>query len=695
MGCLLTRQPNATLPDFMATLTSEPLLASTPFQHISQAFTLLSTLSEMCVSTPPPRDNGTLGPDPNFTSELIDTVIFALLTVAGPESDAILHHSTDPATFQQALDRAEIVPAALRALALITSAQAPGTKGMNASTSTLASMRSRAHVLYNWKAVCEALFAHPRGVVLIDATFECTTLLVKAVRQALVTPSIDGPSVYSIAYAAGAAIEIVTSMIGCPLFYHAMALHDPTGAPPLRLILTCLSLHDDPLAAPPFVRIRSGAGQRSVLSATREGHSTAKGQGAAELLAARGFALISLLGEYSNPTYLDDVMAHRETQMTAEQLIGKSAAYLGQVLLRPPISQFPVAPAEGQMSINVMRAAELLSDDSNFRAALITGLAPTLAQLLAHTNTAQFSSFWCLGEESVALMGGDSDLLINSTSKKSLSLVEKYAVASKEYHARGLGAAGTAPLLEDFNAESLRMGRHLSLERTILLAKLLVNLHYYHESLSADLEDSFLNALLASIQEKHRGNIVACLAAVEQAAVNMEALFSVAWNFGQPEPMKGVVLMEDVDMQHSHELMDKMNARIESMRREVATSVAMSSAVASMEHSHPATSPTAIAVPLVVAIHHQQQQQQPQPRPMGQPMPTSPMLIIARPASNRLGPAQHPQPQQQPQPQPQPQPREQRDRVVSGQVVTSYAVYQPQGPVAPGRWPNGQGPPPP
>jgi hypothetical protein len=39
-----------------------------------------------------------------------------------------------------------------------------------------------------------------------------------------------------------------------PLFYQRLMLHDPSGAAPLRLVLACLTLHDTPMAAPPFAR---------------------------------------------------------------------------------------------------------------------------------------------------------------------------------------------------------------------------------------------------------------------------------------------------------------------------------------------------------------------------------------------------------------------------------------------------------
>ena len=386
----------------------------------------------MCTEVIPHRDNGSFGPNPAFTAELIDAVNLSLLTVAGPEGDTLTMTATDNASFSQALHRASIVPAALQVLALIVSAQVPPERGAGSNR-------------YAWTAVCEALFGHPRGSVLLDAAFEAARVLVGGVRQSLCSPSVSGENVYVLAYHAGATLELITALCASQIFYYRMMLHDPQGSAPLRLILSCLAIHDAPLAAPPFFRMPGsgggggGAASRPRLAATQPPYSTDKGRGAAELLAARGFALLLLLGEFDAPTYLDEVFGSGHTKQLAEQLVGRSAAYVGQVLLRPPVAQFPAASAESQMSINVLRAAELLSDDSNFRMALIPGLASTLAQLLGHTEVTQFASMWCLGTEAVQLMGLDSELLVNSSSKKAMVMVNKYAAASKEYHAKGMG----------------------------------------------------------------------------------------------------------------------------------------------------------------------------------------------------------------------------------------------------------------
>ena len=427
MGCLLSKQPRGPTTENLANLTPAPIQSANCFEHVARAFRLLATLSEMCTELPPLRDNGSFGPDISFTLQLIDAVNLTLLTVAGPECDRITTEASENRNYKEALTRAEMVPAALRALALITSAHAPPERPGS---------RDR----YNWNAVSEAIFSHPRGAVLIDSAFEACTVLVTAVRESLCSPSVEGDSVYALAYSAGGALEILSAFCSSPLFYRRMMLHDPQGSSALRLIISCLSIHDAPLAAPPFSRVNSIPGAaRPVLAATKPPYPTHKGRGAAELIAARGFALLLLLGECEAPSYLDDVFSGQETKALAEHLVGRAAAYVGQVLLRPPIADFPPSAGEGQMAINVLRAAELLSDDSNFRVALIPGLAPTVAQLLGRTDAGRFASMWCLGEEAVVMMGLDSQLLVNSCSKKGWELVDKYAVASKEYHAQGLG----------------------------------------------------------------------------------------------------------------------------------------------------------------------------------------------------------------------------------------------------------------
>lgn len=431
MGCLLAKQPGPA-PSTPPALTTAPIASTSCFEHVAKALQLLATLSDLCVPVPQLRPDGLVGPDPAFTQQLIDAVNMVLLAVAGPEAKATVQGAGTVEGVQGALDRAAMVPAALRALTLVLSAQAPGGDRGSSSGDV------------DWDLVSEAAFSRPRGGVLLDVAFEATHTLVAAVRAALCGPA-GGDAVYRLAFSAGGAMEILSSMSASPLFYQCLMLRDPHGGLPLRLILACLSLHDAPLAAPPFRRVASspgnGSASRPVLTPTQPPYLTAKGAGAAELLAARGFALLVVLGECTAPAYLDALAADAATRVLSEQVVGRAAGYVGQVLLRPVVGKFPAGEGEGQMAINVLRAAELLSDDSNFRMTLISGLTPTLAQLLGHTDPEAFASLWCVGADAVALHVQDS-ILVNSASPAARQAVKVYAAAAKALFGPSSGRNG-------------------------------------------------------------------------------------------------------------------------------------------------------------------------------------------------------------------------------------------------------------
>lgn len=56
-----------------------------------------------------------------------------------------------------------------------------------------------------------------------------------------------------------------------------------------------------------------------------------KGEGAAELLAARGFALLLMLSECEEPSFMDQVAQHQATRRLADHVNNRAAAYIGQV----------------------------------------------------------------------------------------------------------------------------------------------------------------------------------------------------------------------------------------------------------------------------------------------------------------------------------------------------------------------------
>jgi hypothetical protein len=73
-----------------------------------------------------------------------------------------------------------------------------------------------------------------------------------------VTGGADGETVYELTFQAAAALEVLAELAATPLFYHRLAAHDGGLAAPLRLLAATLSLHDPPLAPPPWAAAPGG-----------------------------------------------------------------------------------------------------------------------------------------------------------------------------------------------------------------------------------------------------------------------------------------------------------------------------------------------------------------------------------------------------------------------------------------------------
>eukprot|EP00887_Chlorella_sp_A99_P006281 scaffold3.g6281.t1 len=570
MACLLAKQPAVPADDATAALTDCPILSTSCYDHVAKALTLLANLADLASQHRLLREAVLHSPD--WASQLVDAANLALLAVAGPEAERCIAAAGDDDPVRDALDRAALASAALRALAL-------GFTGSGESGGGLPPPADGGAV--DWGAVAERLLAHPRGAVLLDAGFDAVRVVVLAVRAALVG-STHGDAVYRLAYHAGAAMECLSCLCVTPLFYHRLLLHDPSGAAPLRLVLACLTLHDAPLAAPPFSRSASPASSTAAvkLVAVQPPYTTDKGKGAAELLVARGFALLLMLAECEEPSYMDSAARHPGTRRLSEHIVNRAAAYIGQVLLRPPATQYPAALGEGQMAINTLRAAELLSDDSNFRGSLIPLLAPTLAGLLsqarrarpraarvvvrlsspasslapaallaalpcARADPASFRSRWCAGPEAVKYHESD-DILVNSLSAYSLYGVQQYAVASQ---------ALLNPRKAKLRPE-VKMGQHLALERATLLAKLVVNLHYYAEGRCApQLKDAFVRRLLELLAVGGATRVVLALQ-------NLKQLFGLLAPFAPPLASEEQELLKEIDTELYRDLLVKLQGAI-------------------------------------------------------------------------------------------------------------------------------------
>lgn len=258
-----------------------------------------------------------------------------------------------------------------------------------------------------------------------------------------------------------------------------------------------------------------------------------------------------MLSEFEEPSYWDQLFGHQDTRRLAHEVLDRAVTYIAQVggarwelsvcpvlplqhplpwpgqgprvagigaacshtilrwlkppsaaealpsaqvLLRPSTTVLPAAAGEAQMSINVLRAAELFCDDSNFKPGLVQRLSLELGQLLSADAPAFKARWragvfackagpllrrrpvwvlfvvlghrrkWCLlacvkecfapcvggaGEEAVSFYSKD-ELLVNSVSNYAMDGVARLEKAARKLFAGGGGCelGGAAPVVD-------------------------------------------------------------------------------------------------------------------------------------------------------------------------------------------------------------------------------------------------------
>lgn len=127
-----------------AELTSAPIQSASHFEHAAKGLSLLTALCELAFHHRGLRE-ATLA-RPEFADQLVDAANLALLAVTGPEADATVTSAARQASVRASLDRAALVPAALRALAFGFTARSGGAAAAAAAGGVL-----------DWQAICEGL----------------------------------------------------------------------------------------------------------------------------------------------------------------------------------------------------------------------------------------------------------------------------------------------------------------------------------------------------------------------------------------------------------------------------------------------------------------------------------------------------------------------------------------------------------
>lgn len=384
--------------------------------YICAAIDLLSKLSPKCETSA----SALFVLDKTYMRQLLDMVDTLMLVIAGPGKRLALE-AMDAGNYVEIQNMSEIVSSALRTLGLIVTykfrAYAPP------------GQRSKS-ISIDWTSVMENVEYHPRGGVLIDATLEASRTIVLMIRR-LIKGQKGLGVLPALCYHVGSGLELLADCLAYESNFTWFLKHDPNGSAALRLITSCLKLVTIPITVPPFKRSYDQSAREEVVILGEAPYLTTPAGGGAELLAARGLSFLLLLGDNS-ATFFDETLQSAEGKALVDELLFNFLENFSEILLRPSVFMYPVQPGEAQLSINALRVAELLSDESNFKHRLKDCLAPTIAKLLYMSRPETFASFWGPGQQSAILMGKDS-LLINSTSKESKYWTKLCSDAAREW----------------------------------------------------------------------------------------------------------------------------------------------------------------------------------------------------------------------------------------------------------------------
>ena len=398
-------------PATVAALGLSParLTAPTAVAHAGRALRLLATLLASVDAVPLLASLGRLVSEGGWVGAAVDAAVGVLCDAAGGGvgpalADAAAGGAGDAAAAARALGRADAVPAALAVLiAVFTPRKSGGSSGGGpAGHGGLAGGFHGLSVARRAGMAVERLLSSPRaGGPALPAAFDAVRTLHRMVGAALAGASEVGSTkgaaagatptptpasaaatptraalAAALADCAGEGMEALAFLASSPVFHAGLAARDPGLGSPLRLI---------------------GAGLDLLARFQGDPAATASPGAAAavDLLAARSLCLLVTVAEHGEPPFLDVVAANEHTaamaRAVADGALGAAAAALGAcgaggagsggLALGPPLT--PRSAGAGQLDLAALAAAELLTDDSNYREVAIGALAEAVADALS------------------------------------------------------------------------------------------------------------------------------------------------------------------------------------------------------------------------------------------------------------------------------------------------------------------------
>lgn len=479
--------------------------------------------------------------DATFVRQIVDAIVMIFLTICGRKTTMIERASSRDLHEFCVVSR--LVALSLKTLASVLTYKSRGMQSMASVLSNTADI--------SWQVLMESLQVVPRGQFFFETGAEATRTILKGLRNMFIER--NGVEIIpEVGKNAADALDMLTQYLATDDALMWYMKYDANGSCILRLVQSCLNFVVSPLAVPPFVRKQDSSHGEMKLVASHPPYMTSSGEGCAEKLAARGFVLLHLLGDVTStrdnvPDFFDASLKSIEGRALTEGIMTQFLEILGQILLRPSVTSFAVCPGEAQLTINVLRAAEYLSDESNFKDDLIPALAPSFAKLLYTKEPSHFNSTWGHGLKSVIQMGSDDDL-IYSPSEDAQNWRKSFQDASRKWKNKYY-LEETGKKTKDVGLRHEDIGLHLALEKTILMAKIIENLQSLTVT-SANPQHDFVLNMVQFINDACEDEATK-RKSFQNFKDNIRFLFHVAKKFGGKSSSNIPALMLDIDMEQS------------------------------------------------------------------------------------------------------------------------------------------------
>lgn len=463
--------------------------------------------------------------DDTFHSLLIDSMTLILSAIASGKmklTDALME-MTDSDLLRDAAAAIDLAPSCLQAVFLFLSEKDRGVRNIRLQSEHKVTEFGEK---YEFDCVLHGLQLHPRGWLFLQTALGSTKVILQMLSEKLKNDEYtDLVSSLSIASSLEYSMRTFESLMAHKGIYQWYVQDEPNAVALLRVMCASLDLVTNGLSVPPFFSVFS-CNEYTYEPRQRQSvdnfYPTDSCQGFAELIAARACAMIVTLGNHSN-SFLDLVWNVGEESRCLAHVMNQNIMYvLVQVLKRPSIDCYEPSRGEGQLAINCLRAAVLLSSNQRFKAQMRIGIEKDVALLLCGMAPEDFRSFWGPGDLSVYYMAFDN-VLVNSSTTEAIEQKYTYYRALKgkrkeKLHYCQIGGHGWR---EGLRPPKLKRGLKLSLERCVLLIKFILNLDEGYDSQG---ESTFLVHLMTLVKKN---------GARERLAENLDCLHILARNFSE------------------------------------------------------------------------------------------------------------------------------------------------------------------